>query len=278
MRRRALTMLVAAASIATLAGCVGPPAPHSTEPPPTPSASATELSATVEVYFAHSQSTRLTLISENHELRYTGDLLETALAGVIAGTIQPIDPDYTNLWGDATALRSLSREGDILTVDLEFGGLTVGAEAEGIAIAQLVWTSMAIDPTIGALAITVDGQPVETLAGHVDTSGLLGRDAAESILTPVQIMSIVDGDLVTNPVQVSGVACVFEATVSWQLRGPGGEQAEGFTMAAEACPARGRFTIDLGSLAPGVYELTVIEYSMKDGSIASSDSKRFTVE
>ncbi len=278
MRASAITTATVAVALAMvmLSGCATPDPGLSPEPSPTVSPSAVSLE--VDVFFAHAQPTEVTLIGETRtiELPAGAPVLDTVLGLLVSGELQPLDPDYANLWADASVV-STSRAGDVLTVDLTGVALNVGAEAEGIALAQLVWTTMAVEPAIAAVQVTLDGAIAETLAGHVDITGPLGPPAPESVLTPVQITAPLEGATVMSPVVAVGVACVFEAAVQWRLDGPDGSVQEGSTMAAEACPARAPWQLELGELAPGDYLLTVIERSAMDGSIASTDSKAFTV-
>jgi hypothetical protein len=266
--------------LTALAGCAGPDPGLSPEPSPPPSSPEAQ-SIQVDAFFAHSQPTRFTLISESHAVVAEADavepVLEAALSSLISGELQPRDPDYSNLWGSGSAVLGLSRSGDVLTIDVNVGTLSVGAEAESIAVAQVIATAVRIDPTIASVQFTVDGAVAETLAGHVDITGPIALDAPENVLSPLQIVSPDEGETIASPVTVTGVACVFEATFGWRLEGPDGEVVDGFGMAAESCPARADWQLELGDLEPGDYLLTVIEYSMQDGSVASTDSKAFTV-
>lgn len=283
---RASARLALASALALgLAGCVPAPGPEPTgsSAPPSPSETATPTAPPpeteeVELYFAVSHPTDIDLIPENHELELEagGDVLEAALAAITEGTIAPTDPDYANLWRDVR-LRGIDRDGDVLRVDL--GGLLqgVGAEAETVAIEQLVWTATGIEPGIRALTFTVDGDVVETLGGHVDAEGEFERGLPESTLSPLQIDAPAEGATVMSPLQASGVACVFEATFGWELLQNGMVLEEGFTMSEESCPARAPWALDLGPRPAGEYTLVITEYSMKDGSVASTDSKTFTV-
>lgn len=232
----------------------------------------------VELYFAVSHPTDIDLIPETHELEVEsdGDVLEAALAAITEGTIAPTDPDYANLWR-AVPLRGVEREGDVLRVDL--GGLLqgVGAEAEFVAIEQLVWTATGIEPGIRALMFTVDGETVETLGGHADARGEFSRGLPESTLSPLQIDAPAEGATVMSPLRASGIACVFEATFGWELLQNGMVVEEGFAMSDESCPTRAPWSLDLGSRPAGEYTLVITEYSMKDGSVASTDTKTFTV-
>jgi spore germination protein GerM len=275
------------AVVLALSGCAGqgpdaspsasPPTPSDT-PPPSPSTSpSTEPSQPVEVFFAHRQATRTTVIAETHTVDVGAAPMDAVLAKLVSGAIQPLDPDYENLWGAGSELLSTSADDGILTVDLSPGVLSLGSEAEEMAIAQLVWTATALDPSVTAVQLTLDGAVAETLTGHVDITSPISPEPPENVLSPLQITSPAEGAMTTSPVVVSGLACVFEATFSWLLVGADGTLAEGVGMSSEACPARADWSVDLGDLAPGAYELTVIEYSMEDGSVASTDSKTFTV-
>jgi hypothetical protein len=277
-------VMVAVATLVALTACATPVPGVSPDPTvsPTPTPTASEPAAEgidVDVYFSHLQPTRTTLISERRVVLVEpgADPVVVVLGALIDGTLVPSDPDYATLWGAGSRLNSASREGERLTVDLSVGALNVGAEAEGIAIAQVVWTATGLDPAISDVRFTVDGARVETLAGHVDLTVPFARGAPESVLSPLHIAQPTEGASVTNPVAAAGVACVFEAAFTWRLDGPDGVVAEGSAMADSACPDRAVWRIELGTLTAGEYELTVIEYSAADGSLASSDSKRFTV-
>jgi hypothetical protein len=79
-------------------------------------------------------------------------------------------------------------------------------------------------------------------------------------------------------VTASGFACTFEANVAWQLVRDGSVIDQGSTLAAEACPTRSSFAVELGELESGIYTLKVMEYSAKDGKLSSMDTKTFMVE
>lgn len=283
-RPRALTPLAPAVlTLLMLSACGGPPpsgpsaeptpSPPPTSAEPTPSPSAT---AQVELYFAVAHPADLDLVGEVREITHDGDVLEAAIRGLVEGTIAPLDPDYDDLWS-GVPLRGLERDGDVLRVDLGGALTNVGAEAEAVAIEQLVWTATGIEPSIRALAFTIDGATPETLGGHVDARGEFARGLPESTLTPLQIDAPREGQTVDGPLRASGVACVFEATFGWELLQGGTVIDQGTAMSAESCPARAPWSLDLGARPAGEYTLVITEYSMKDGAVASTDSKTFTV-
>jgi hypothetical protein len=229
------------------------------------------------VFFAVNQPTSIRLISETQTTATGSDSVRDVLAGLIDGTIQPVDPDYVTLWGHGSALLDAVTAGTLLTLDLHLGALNLGAEAESRAIGQVVWTATALDPTIRSVRFLVDGHATESLAGHVDASNPFSREPAMEVLNSLQILSPTEGSAVSSPVTAAGVACTFEAHVVWRLTSGGQPVAKGTTLAAEACPARSAWQLSFGALAPANYELTVTEYSARDGSVASIDSKRFVV-
>lgn len=279
--RRPVTLACVSLIVAALAACTTPAPGPGPDPSMAPPSSPAAQTVTVDVFFSHTQPTRFTLISEVHTLDMPGDGVETALDAVLGalidGSVQPHDPDYANLWGAGSALLSTSRAGDVLTIDLSVGALSLGAEAEAIAVAQLVWTTIAVEPSLAAVQLTIDGAAAETLAGHIDISSPFTPEPPENVLSPLQITAPTEGASVMRPVVAAGLACVFEATFTFSLEGPSGSIVEGFDMADGACPTRAPWQLELGDLAPGDYLLTVNELSAEDGSVRSTDSKAFTV-
>ena len=88
-----------------------------------------------------------------------------------------------------------------------------------------------------------------------------------------------EGVTLTSPVTFTGEACTFEANVAWKLFSADGTLIEsGSTIALEACPKRSPFEFEVSISEPGSYEIKVMEYSMKDGSLVARDTKSFTVE
>jgi hypothetical protein len=246
---------------------------------PTPSASPTRapVTSSVDFFYVMNQPTEFTLIDEPRDFTWNDDLLTEALAGLIDGSVQAADPDYVNFWGNGSMLNSVELEGETLRLDLTLGTLSVGAESETRAIEQIVWTATGIDPTLTGVAFTVDGVTVNSIGGHVDATGVFTREAPESVLNSVQILYPAQGETVGGPLTFSGVACVFEANVSWELTRGGMSVRSGSALAAESCPARAPWMVELGELPPGDYRFTVAEFSANDGSIAALDDKDFTV-
>lgn len=232
-----------------------------------------------EVYFVSDTTRGLRLFSEVRVLEVSGDQSTfSVLSDLISGELQPLDPDYSNLWDSSHALRSLSITGNIATLDLEYGALMVGGEGEQRAIDQLVWTLTGLEPSIDTLELLVAGEPVESLAGHVDATQRFQRAIDYEVLSPVQISSPQHNQAVDNPVVIVGQACTFEANVVWSLERDDTVVAEGFATAAIACPDRSAWELTLPDLEPGEYVFTAMDISAEDGSIVAKDSKSFIVQ
>lgn len=272
MSRRSAAVLPVV--VAVLAACGAPPGTGSSPTPysPTPQAEAI-------VYFVGDTPRGFRLYPERHLVpELTGDLALDALRSLVDGNERPHDPDYASPWaGSGSSVLSLERADGTATLDLAYGHLNVGAEAEMRAIDQLLWTAAAADPSIRRLRITVDGSAVESLAGHVDATRPFPLEPTYEVLAGVSIDVPQQGQMLEGPIVVSGEACTFEANVAWELYRNGTLVDQGSTAAAAACPDRSPWSIDLGVLEAGDYEVRAFELSAEDGSLVVADSRRFAV-
>lgn len=225
-------------------------------------------------YFVTDSPRGFKLVSENREY----ETLEQAIGDLISGEIQPIDPDYVNLWQGNSSLNEIKIIDDLAVVDISLDSLNVGAEGEQRAIDQIVWTLTEINPELEFVEFLVNGNSVETFAGHVDTLARFTRQPAYEVLNPLQISSINNGDSINNPVVISGEACTFEANVVWTLLREDQPIESSFTTAETACPERSNFSIELGDLAEGNYQIKVEEFSAEDGSLFAIDDKTFSIK
>ena len=187
-----------------------------------------------------------------------------------------VDSDYTNLWGNGSVINSVSVAGSKAIVDLKISHLNVGSEGEMRAIDQLVWTLTANDRSVKSVRFTSDGEPIESFAGHVDTTVGFARERSYDVLAPIWVTS--PGAVVGNPVTIKGTACTFEAGIAWKLTRSGIVVKHGSVTAQQACPVRSVWQVSLGTLTAGTYTFTAIDYSAKDGSVTQQDSKKFTVK
>ena len=278
---KALVIGISAVMAVTMSACGAGNSPSAS---PTqissPSASPTPSIPTVPatMYFASDTGTDLVLFSEIHQVPQSDDLGLTALQQLVDGTAHPFDPEYTSLWGTGSRVNSVTRDGDVATIDLTLGTLSLGAAAEGRAIDQLVWTLTEADPSVKSIKVTVDGKTVESIAGHVDATGTFKRAETFEVLANVAITSPTQGEEVANPVVIKGQACTFEANVVWELLQNGEVVKSGSTSAAEGCPSRSDWSIELGQLTPGSYVIRAFDLSAKDGSVVVEDTKDFTVK
>jgi hypothetical protein len=233
----------------------------------------------VEVFFVADTPRGLLLYSEVRLLDIPSpDQASWVIAKLVSGGIQPLDPDYVNLWNQSHALNELSISGTVATIDLALGTLNVGSEAEQRAIDQIVWTLSAIEPQVEIVRFLVDGVSVESFAGHVDTAAEFGRALGYEVLSPVQIVSPREGAELGSSVTISGTACVFEATVTWGLYEGEALVAEGFATAEAACPERSGWSVALSGLEPGNYLFRAQELSAEDGGVLAEDTKFFVVK
>jgi uncharacterized protein YcfL len=240
--------------------------------------SPTAVNQEVEIFFVADSPQGFKLFSEVHSISQSDANLSTqVLSELISGEIQPYDPDYVNLWGSANSLNELSVDGDLATVDINLAGLNVGSESEIRAIEQIVWTLTGIDSGIKSVKFLVNGESVESFAGHVDTTGLFSRGADYEVLSGLQITSIQEAEVLDSPVTVLGQACTFEGTVNWKLLSSDTVVDQGSLTASGACPIRSSWELDLGELEPGAYKIEVFELSAEDGSTSALDNKEFQV-
>jgi uncharacterized protein YcfL len=229
------------------------------------------------VYFVTDTPRGLKLVSEKQKFVAQGELSEFIIAQLISGKISPIDPDYVNLWDGSHTLNSISVEGSRATVDIDLGKLNVGSEGETRAIDQIVWTLTEVAPLITIVNFKVNGEVVETFAGHVDLSTPFQRAPDYEVLNALQITSMAEGAKRSNPVSISGMACTFEANVVWSVRNERKTVEQGFTTARAACPIRSKWSVTLPQLEPGNYIFEVFEYSAEDGALVASDDKSFEI-
>ncbi len=273
------------ASALLLSSCGKSPSPTptptdttSTSPASTPSGSATPTVATKAYaqYWVADTSRGFRLYREFVRLEVTPDPITAALTALIAG--KPKDSDYVTLWPKETKINSVVVTGDKASLDLTLGKMNVGAEAESMAIAQLVWTATAANTKVKKIQLTVDGRIVESIAGHVDATKPFTRGLTYEVLAPVWITSPEEGAQVSaQGFRLSGMASTFEANVAWKIFQNGKLVQQGSTLASEAAPAWKPWSVAITGLTPGKYMFIAMEYSPKDGSLVAQDTKNATL-
>ncbi|MCW2680440.1 MAG: hypothetical protein JWM62_1841 [Frankiales bacterium] len=201
------------------------------------------------------------------------DPVRDALTAVLES--EPRDPDYRSLWAAGATVRGVTRDGTTAVVDLSREALASGGGSAfaSASVQQLVHTATAADPSLRAVQLRVEGEPVADLWGAVDVSQPVRRAPAAEVLGPVWL-DVEEGASLSG--RFGGTATVFEATVSWQLRQGERVVQEGSSTASTGAPGRGEWSGELDA-PPGDYELWAYESSAEDGSVTWPDTKRITL-
>ena len=277
VRRRAIFELMGASGLALLLGLTACGAASSQSSTPTVSPTkSTAVKQALAQYWVADTARGFRLYREFARLEITPDPMTAALRALVSS--EPKDSDYTSLWPVGTKINSVVISGDGATIDLTLGKMNVGAEGEVLAIAQLVWTATAANPSVSKISLTVDGKKIETLAGHVDATKPFKRAPSYEVLAPVWITSPTEGD--QQPVQgfrLSGLASTFEANVAWKVFQNGKLIKQGSATAGGAAPDWKPWSVSIPGLTPGVYQFAAMEFSAKDGSLISKDTKNATL-
>jgi hypothetical protein len=184
-----------------------------------------------------------------------------------------IDPDYSSPWPEGTQLLGATKSGNTYTVDVS-AFPRLGAEAERVAVQQVVYTVTANDKSAKNVQLLVKGKT--PTSGHSDWSQPVARAPMLDVQGLIWLLGPTEGATVSSPVTISGHGTAFEATVSWQVLRNGEIVDEGFTQGG-ANGEFGEFT-DTVDLEPGTYMLRAFESSAEDGSPQHIDTKTFTVE
>jgi hypothetical protein len=253
-----------------------PAAVTTTSPPPAPPAT---MRATV--YWLGGTAARPVLYRETRIVARSTAVVRSAVEAMLRLT--PLDPDYRSSWPRATTVNGVSVAGAVATVDLSGNARNVTATAatEQASLQQLVHTVNAAAPSITSVRLRFDGFPKANLWGHVPTTGPVARGAQEDTLAPVWVTGPAAGADVGRTFAVTGVATVFEATVTWAVTRPGATTplAHGFVTASRGAPDRGDFTVNvtLPATVHGDVVFTAWESSADDGSAQFPDSKTYRV-
>lgn len=260
------------------------PAPTTSSRPPVPSQEAgTAFSGAVAVYYLTDTPAGPRLV---REWRHLTDVRDAAAAALRLMLEEPKVEGYRTPWSPETEVRSVRVGDDSIDVDLSLptrSPVPTPAEDAALAVQQLVYTATAAASIVGdeddgslPVRILVDGEPVDRL-WSVDVSEPLTRAPAEEVRQFVQLNEPAEGAEVSSPVEVSGEALVFEATLLWEVRQDGEVVAEDSTMTEEGL-AFSPFAFEV-ELDPGEYTLIVREDDVSDGEGREpmTDERSFTV-
>jgi hypothetical protein len=267
------------------------PAPTSTPSTPSPTTTAAALAA-LPVYYVAPIGDDARMVRLYREwltvpgvTREADDRVRARTAVELAMTAVPPGTDgYLRTW-DGVDLLDVTVTDARITITLSGPGTTAFPEdTERVSVQQLVWTAQA---AVGRGTIPVrfelaDGsdaifgtQPVDRTYNRPASRDLYHED-----LAPIWVTAPTRGQVLPagRTVTVTGEACVFEATVSWELLRQGDVVDEGFVTASVGAPGRGTYEIGLGPLAPGSYAVRVFELSAEDGQKVSAETTMpFTV-
>ena len=141
----AVTATVAAVVVG-VASCqppLPPPVPPATTAPATPSPTPTTaagVAVTVPVYWVGRLGGRSVLYREFRQATVRSDTLPERIAAALRLAVSgpPLDPDYATPWPAGAAVRGVTVDSGVSTVDVSV------AAPDPVAVQQLVWTATAV--------------------------------------------------------------------------------------------------------------------------------------
>ena len=274
-----------AAAVVLLAGCTDQGAQPRPDPEPPPAEAtatgapgeappeetpgeASERTIPVQLWFTD-RDAKLRLV--HSEIPATMSVGRAVLEKLIAG-VPPDAPENTGtVVPEDTELLGLSIDRSTARVDFsrDFEDTGMGSAADGLQIAQVVYTLTQF-PTVKQVEFLIEGEPAESVGGHgIVVDGPQSRKDWESTLPPIVVETpFVDQEL-TPPFTITGIANVFEATVSYRVRDESGKVIDkGFTTATCGTGCYGTFTqvVSLDIDLPARVVVEVFESSAEDGS------------
>jgi germination protein M len=266
MRRIALAL----ALVLVAAGCGGSetsgPGGTETQPPPeTGTATTAEATASIVVYFTRGEQ----VAPVHREVPQTAAVGTAAVTALLDGpTAAEREFDVASNVPEGARLLGLEVADGTATVDLsrefESGGGTLSMTAR---LAELVFTLTQFS-TVDRVQLELEGEPVSVFGGEgiVIDDPLTRGDFPD--LTPIILVEEPAlGETVSSPVQVSGTASVFEATLRVRLVGPAGEALwEDTVTATEGAPGRGTFSVGIPFSAIGPGAVVAFSPSAADNS------------
>lgn len=179
------------------------------------------------------------------------------------------DLDVSSQIPEGADLLDIAISDRIATVDLSGGFDDGGGSATMLMrLGQLTYTLTQFD-TVSGVLLRLDGEPVETFSSEgIVVEEPQKRKDYRNLLPQIVVTSPGIDDRVTSPLEISGTANVFEATVSFRLMVEGNELASGFATATCGTGCRGTYEgmleFDVGEETDAVLE--VFESSAEDGS------------
>lgn len=186
---RAFVLTIIAVGL-LLAGCTAPPkvtdtsSSHSSSSKPKPAGKATtsqantaaeSSSTTLTVYFANDQSDKL--LKEVREVDPADKTPKTVIEELIKG---PTAPGHNPTIPKGTSLRGVTVSGGIASVDFssEFEANHPGGSAGEQMTVYSIVNSLTELSGIGRAKFLVNGRALDTIAGHLDLTAPVSRDAS----------------------------------------------------------------------------------------------------
>lgn len=120
----------------------------------------------VKVYFSNEDATQL--LPEERKVK-AGNQYEATIQELLAG---PKQSNHVSVLPSSTKLRSVKVQGDVAYVDFTSGlvdHFNGGSGTEIMLVASIV-NSLTEFPEIKKVQILVEGNPIDTISGHMDTS------------------------------------------------------------------------------------------------------------
>lgn len=231
-----------------------------------PSPSTAPAQTTVSLYFLRDEKLGVAERRVKHTTMPATAAMKALLAGP-AATEQ--DAGLGTAIPAGTRLLGLSIAEGTARVDLssEFaaGGGSLSMTAR---VAQVVYTLTRF-PTVRAVEVLVDGEPVEALGGEgIVLDGAQRRADWRDLEPNIFVESPGVGAVLSSPFLLSGTAMVFEGSFQARLGDSSGRRIVNVIVQASAgAPGRGRFSQEVPfSTSAGRGTLVVFDQSMEDGS------------
>jgi hypothetical protein len=250
--------------IATVTVTASPSGASSAAASPSPSASPAQ--TTIRLYFLRGEKLGVAERRVQHTTMPATVSMKALLAGPAAAEQ---DAGLGTAIPTGTRLLGLSIADGKARVDLsgEFAG-SGGSLSMTARVAQVVYTLTRF-PTVRAVEVLLDGEPVEALGGEGVVLGGAQRRADWRDLEPnIFVESPGVGAVLPTPFGLTGTAMVFEGSFQARIVDSSGRRVvNAIVQATRGAPGRGRFAKEIAfSTAARRGTLLVFAQNMEDGS------------
>lgn len=278
-RRPVIRAIAAAVALAALASACGDddtattdtdPGTTSTTAAPEQTTSAPPVTSPVsgEVSFVYlTRGEHLAVVGRS--LPAGDDALEAALQAVLDGPDDVVESEagIGSQVPEDTVLNGVTFADGVATVDLSDAFTSGGGSLSmRMRVAQIVFTATEM-PGVDRVDILIDGEAVDGIGGEGVPASDLDRSEFEDLMPPILVQSPLPGAALDRTFTASGLANVFEGTVSIEVLDASGEiVAQGFGTGAmgEWAPFETELTVPDGT--DGGVVVRFYEQSMEDGS------------